>query len=284
MKQGKISVIIPMFNAGKFLDSLVLSLKKQSDDNFEVIFVDNNSMDNTSEKISSLIHSDDRFRVIKYKNKASSYGARNYGVRFSNGNILVFTDADCLPENDWLYSIRSCINNNLLISGHVDLDLINRFNIWEVFDKVAHMKNKDKASKGHVATANMAVMREDFFRIGIFSEVTSGGDYEWSTRAVSSGLNLIFNNEVIVKHPTRKTKREIREKLMRIAKGQSELKRDNKAAFLLYMLRTINPIRTLKYTLSVMKYSGVVKSAFFFVEFNCLCFEQIKVFRRGLSK
>lgn len=277
-----ISVIVPIFNAEIYIKTLILSLKNQSYTNFEVILVNNNSTDKTVQLISDLIFSDARFNLIHCSEKPSSYCARNKGVQSAKGDILAFTDSDCIPELDWLVNIKESMKERILLSGHVELELIDRTNIWEVFDKVAHMKNKEKSAKGHVATANMAVMKEDFYKVGFFSEVSSGGDYEWSCRALKSGLLLEFNEKVLVKHPTRKTKLEIEKKLLRIAEGQAQLSTKSTKAQFLYSLRVLNPLRTLKYTLDVALYTGVFKGGVFFIKFNILCFKQIKNFSKVL--
>ena len=71
-----------------------------------------------------------------------------------------------------------------------------------------------------MATANMAVLRDDFLnRVGYFEERFAGGDFEWSERAVTRGMNLLFLEKALVYHPSRKTYEEILTREKRSAYG-----------------------------------------------------------------
>lgn len=285
MKRPLVSIIIPFYNACNTLEALLNSLVSQSYDVFEVILVNNNSSDNGNELISCIVGDDERFKVCDYTEKPSSYASRNYGYRHSKGEILLFTDSDCCPNFDWVENavLSLCQSPNIILSGNVELDIIDKSNIWEVFDKVAHMKNEQKASRSHVATANMAIMRNVFNEVGLFKDVVSGGDYEWSERAFLNGYSVEYKKGVIVHHPTRKTKMDIRVKLLRIAYGQYELSKGNSwlYGFFKYSIKTANPLRVLIYSYKVKKIIGIKLSVKFFLEFYFLCLWQCYIFFKG---
>ena len=85
--------------------------------------------------------------------------------------------------------------------------------------KRQHLNSESNANNNCVATANMAVTKQDFINVGYFEERFSGGDYEWSQRAVKNGLKILFIPEVMVHHPTRNNFDQILIKEKRIAYG-----------------------------------------------------------------
>lgn len=99
---NKISIIIPVFNAAATLGDCIDAVLQQelSADEFEVIVVDNNSTDN-----SIAIAKQRGVRVLS-ELRTSSYAARNSGLREAKGDLIAFTDADCIAKKDWLKGLR----------------------------------------------------------------------------------------------------------------------------------------------------------------------------------
>ena len=227
----KISLIIPFYNARSYLDILCEALQSQtlSEEKFEIIFVDNNSSDNSVEIINESFQASQNrftFRILEYKARASSYGARNIGVNASNGDVLVFTDADCEPKKDWLSNIMDAFERTPtldVISGFVDLKVLNPNNPWELYDKEFHMDNERNLARGRIVTANLSVRKECFLSIGYFDEVESGGDFNWSRKIKLNNKKMNFIKGIIVLHPTRKTEVEILTKLKRLVRGEAEI-------------------------------------------------------------
>jgi glycosyltransferase involved in cell wall biosynthesis len=98
-----ISVIVPAYNAELYLRQTLNSLLAQSFNNFEVIIIDDGSIDDTSIIIKEFLH-DTRFKLITQKNGGLS-AARNVGIQTSSGTILAFLDSDDLYHKDYLSSI-----------------------------------------------------------------------------------------------------------------------------------------------------------------------------------
>lgn len=94
-----VSIIIPVYNDNDFLKVCLAALTKQtySKDHFEIIVVDNNS----TEDVSQITN---RFEqvTLTHESIAGSYIARNKGLSLAKGEIIAFTDADCIPQSDWL--------------------------------------------------------------------------------------------------------------------------------------------------------------------------------------
>lgn len=225
----KLSIIIPIYNGETTLDNLLVSLLYQSleRDKFEVLFIDNGSVDKTKQIIENSIKEYDslNFKYIFFNDKKSSYSARNIGIKNSSNKILVFTDADCVPDRKWLQNIYHYYqrnSHNIIISGKVNLQVSDPGNIWEVFDKNSNMQNERKIKKQSAATANIAVPKKAFYDVGFFLDVTSGGDIEWTQRASCNGYKLLYNPNIVVNHPCRKSYKDINIKMQRLAFGYGE--------------------------------------------------------------
>lgn len=90
----KISIIIPVFNGEKYVESCIAMLQGQTVQNgFEVIFVNDGSNDKTFDIIQKFLDIDSRIRVISQENQGIS-SARNHGIEVAKGEWLVFVDVD----------------------------------------------------------------------------------------------------------------------------------------------------------------------------------------------
>ena len=89
----KFSIIIPVYNAEKYIDKCLDSIIKQTYKNFEVIIINDGSFDNSMKIIHKYETKDKRFKCYSKKNGGLS-DARNYGINYVKGNYLLFVDAD----------------------------------------------------------------------------------------------------------------------------------------------------------------------------------------------
>ena len=99
-KEILVSIIVNCYNGEKYLKDALLSIKNQTFQNFEVIFWDNNSLDN-SKKIYLSIN-DNRFKYFFSKEKLKLYDARNLALSKCSGDLITFLDTDDLWLNNKL--------------------------------------------------------------------------------------------------------------------------------------------------------------------------------------
>ena len=89
----EISVIVPAYNAERYLENTLKSILNQSFEDFEVILVNDGSVDKTPEIMATYAAQDKRIKVINKKNEGVG-AARNTGMRVASGKYLYFADAD----------------------------------------------------------------------------------------------------------------------------------------------------------------------------------------------
>jgi teichuronic acid biosynthesis glycosyltransferase TuaG len=89
-----VSVIIPCLNSGRFLEKTIKSVLNQTYKQFEIIFIDNNSQDNTREIIATAQSVDPRIITILLDTTHRAGPSRNIGIERARGRYLAFLDSD----------------------------------------------------------------------------------------------------------------------------------------------------------------------------------------------
>src|SRR5699024_9727039 len=116
----KFSVIIPSFNDWERLLMCINALDQQTleKEQFEVIVVDNSKAGNIP---SNLILPS--WVQLLHEPKPGSYAARNKGAGNAEGEILAFTDSDCIPKKNWLSNAQKVFETKIcdLIGGEIDI-------------------------------------------------------------------------------------------------------------------------------------------------------------------
>lgn len=282
-----VSVIIPVYNSEGFLQDLFKCLDCcEFENNDEILLVDNGSTDCSTEMCKQkVLEMPGRYKYLYFDEKADSYATRNFGVKNANNEVLIFTDSDCKPQVGWVKAIKDNIKENTIVGGKIQLEIIEN-TVWEHFDSIAHLKNEEVERNHSVATANMSVFKDDFFKVGYFTERFSGGDHEWSQRAVEYGMDILYRSDALVHHPSRKTFGEILKKEQRIAYGEGKAaKLTGKNFFcivLRYCLKVLKIDTNIRYSRELRKREFTVKQI---VEFNIkffkIRFSQIQYVIRG---
>lgn len=115
---NKVSIIVPIYNAKKYLARCVKSLTDQTYKNIEIILVDDGSTDGSSELCEKYKDEDRRIVVVHQKNAGVS-AARNRGIEIARGDYITFCDADDYYEKD---KIEIQLNN--LLKQKTDVSII----------------------------------------------------------------------------------------------------------------------------------------------------------------
>ena len=126
-----VSIIIPFYNSKEYLNSLFKCISNlELDENDEIILIDNGSKDG-SDKICFSFKNKTSLNIKYYyfNEKNGSYAARNYGVSKSKNSILVFTDSDCLPNNNWIVQLKKMIRDNMVVAGRIVINVENNYNL-----------------------------------------------------------------------------------------------------------------------------------------------------------
>jgi len=215
-----VSVIVPHYNDLKGLDSCLAALCRQTypAEQFEIIVGDNNSPQGEA-AISRVIAGRARLTVVLEKGAAP---ARNGAIALARGDILAFTDSDCLPEPDWLAEGVAALSDCDFAGGRMKVLVPNRAAVTptEAFELVFAFNNENYVKhKAFTVTANQFSPRVLFDQIGGFRTGVSE-DQEWSLRARDAGYRIGYAPAAVVGHPARRTWTELKTKWQRLNREQ----------------------------------------------------------------
>ena len=123
-----ISWIIIGRNWEENLDSLFLSINNQTaqKENYEIIFVDDKSTDNSIKKLEVYINKN-QYKIIKQSNHFGRGAARNIGINYSSGDWCIFSNSNTYPEPNFINDYINKINNTNadIISGEINYECLN---------------------------------------------------------------------------------------------------------------------------------------------------------------
>lgn len=202
----KISVVIPNLNS-TFIDQTLDALRNQIFDmtKVEVLVV---GLD-----IPNLIREDSLVKFIKTEKPTRPSIARNIGIKASQGEIICFTDADCLPSPNWLRLIDFIFSNcpeKQVLGGGIAIETDN---YWTWCDNLSwfheFLVTTDQGKRDFLPSLNLAVARSVIETVGLFDESYSKAaaeDADWTLRMYQAGVELYFDPQASVTHcPKRST-------------------------------------------------------------------------------
>jgi len=219
----KVSVIVATRNRERYLRDLLSSLCSQSFKDFEVVIVDDSGDSSKKEELENITRTYSNKLKIKLLHNPRNLGvptSLNRGASVADGEILVFTDDDCIADKDWLLNLVKWYSNQTVggVGGRVipiENDAKWRLIETKFTNIVGKLKwdgdlitNFDSASGpspvDFITGANMS-FRKDFFRmLGGFSSIYEGNAYRFETdlslRIKELGYHLIYEPKAIIFH------------------------------------------------------------------------------------
>ena len=102
LDKPKISVISPVYNRAKYIFRFIRSIQIQNFYDLEMIFIDDNTSDNSVKLIKKYMKKDNRIKLIKNRKNRGTFKARNIGVFFSKGKYVIIPDPDDILSNNIL--------------------------------------------------------------------------------------------------------------------------------------------------------------------------------------
>ncbi len=201
MDDLKVSVVIPTLQEGKYIGKLLSRLSKINP-RLEIIVIDGGSTDETVSIAKKLA---DKVYVLRERGIGK---ARNYGAYKSNGEIIVFMDADIDPPPNFLKKIISVFNKKNVVGATCNIMPKNPSPFEYAFFRFYNLLLRLFAHfKPHSRGEFLVVRRNAFFKVGGFNEhLPCLEDHELVFRLSKIG-KFIFLNDLIVYESMRRFRR-----------------------------------------------------------------------------
>jgi cellulose synthase/poly-beta-1,6-N-acetylglucosamine synthase-like glycosyltransferase len=214
-----VSVVVPVYEGMAALGRCLDALDRQSHAAYEVIVVDNGG----NPGIDRLCEGRKPVRLCHHRSPGS-YSARNAGIALAQGQILAFTDADCVPDQHWVRNgAAGMIRNSCRMAGgciEPSFEHEGKPSTIELCDVILHTMNQEQMLREctSLGCANMFVHRTLFESIGMFNgALYSGGDCEFTYRAHKQQESIAYLEDAIVFHRARRTLKELSQRYRRFA-------------------------------------------------------------------
>ncbi len=197
-----ISIIIPVRNGSRTLDSCLRSIKRSYYKNYEVIVVDDHSTDQTVE-----IAKNYQCIVLETGDGHGANNARNFGARNANGEVFVFIDSDIVIARETLLSIIETLEESqidavvgLYTARHKHESFVSQYkNLWVRYSYI-----KSPPAIDWLFGAISGIKRQAFEKLGGFNTdlLARHGhdDIELGKRFARASLNIVLNMEIEVEH------------------------------------------------------------------------------------
>jgi glycosyltransferase involved in cell wall biosynthesis len=205
MNKVEVSVIIPMYNSQNTIIQVLEGLEIQTAKNFEVIVVDDGSMDRSSQLVADFAKQSNLAIYMARQENLGPATARNMGVRCAKGKVIIFLDADCIPTPNWVEAMSDVLKGNIVGCNCVcktknSRSLIARYVGYEVSKRHEQMVGK---SIDALSTCMAAFRKDVFVKAGGFDtgyKAASGEDFALSFKIRQMGYDLIFTDKTYVFH------------------------------------------------------------------------------------
>lgn len=220
-----VSAIVPVYNDAERLKICLAALENQTypKDLYEVIVVDNAS--DEAQDIKGLV-AQFSCAIATYESLPGSYAARNKGISLAKGDVIAFTDSDCIPVPNWIENgVKNLLQfpNCGLVAGKMEIFYKNteKPTPVELYESITAFPQEKLLEKYHYGAAgNLFIFRNMLEKVGLFdAQLKSNGDVEWCQRVFARGYQQIYADDVCVAHPARYTFKQLYKRTIRLAGG-----------------------------------------------------------------
>lgn len=207
----KISVVIPFRDSQETIHTCLSALLEQSFRPHEVVLVDNGSSDKSAEIVHIFQKTHPHMNVVRMEElKPGPSAARNKGFRMVTGDIIAFTDSDCVPGKNWLEEINHAFSGVEFgavagrVAGYGSESTLDKFHSLFTMKGFTQDQTFEEFTllRGGFPTANLAVRKDVLDSIEGFDESMKiySEDYDLCARIYQAGFAIKYIRDAVVYH------------------------------------------------------------------------------------
>ncbi len=198
---NRVSVVLPAYYSYSTLPQCLDALRSQTFQDFEVIVVNSSPECVTAEVIKAY----PEVHFVQSGQRLLPHAARNAGVTIATGEVLVFSDPDCMAADDWLERLvldtERSTPSAAVLGGAMDLDQASWLSTGIHLTKFHRLLPRLKPGERWILpTANVAYPRTVWDAVGPFEGDVFCGDAILGWRAAAAGFDLHFKSDAVVRH------------------------------------------------------------------------------------
>lgn len=202
VKYPSVTIIIPVLNGESIIGKCLRAIEKQTyKGKIQTVVINDGSTDNTSQVVQQF----SGVKLIEQENRGRA-AARNRGISESTGDIIVFTDSDCIPDTHWLEKLIERLlekENRGVISGSITIP--EDANLWQLIDHQAwaHSTGPEDPAGPTLfgSTANMCIFRQVFNQVdGFDNKLLGSEDSDLTLRVHKAGYENFFDPSAMIEH------------------------------------------------------------------------------------
>jgi glycosyltransferase involved in cell wall biosynthesis len=194
----KVSVVLPAYYSDGSISSCLEALAAQTFRDFEVIVVNSSPESRTLETVTK------RFPSTRFHQSPARlypHAARNVGVSLAKGDIIVFTDPDCVPRADWLETLVNASTRSPIVQGSVDVNgagwLARGVHLCKRVDLLGQLS---PYTPWIVSSINAAYSRRAWNDAGPLDGSLFCGDAVLGWKAAARGHRAVFEPRAVVEN------------------------------------------------------------------------------------
>ena len=193
-----ISIIIPIYNAGKTLKKTLDSIKRQSYQNIEVVLINDGSTDRTEEICKEYVEKDHRFKYYYQDNKGVSE-ARNNGMRKASGKFITFIDADDIVDKEYCEILRRYSGDVDIVVCDISIEQngveLKRFTMPNVCIDTTEALNNLFIRKNINSGPSGKLIKKELLKNIIFPDLTTYEDIIFNMKLFEEAKNVFVTNQ-----------------------------------------------------------------------------------------
>lgn len=242
----KVSVIIVTYNNQETIEENLKSVLNQSypKEKLEIIYIDS-----SKDKTTKILKNYSQQMHYFYQPKKGIPAARNLGIKKSSGEIIAFTDGDCFPRSNWVYTmVKELMKSPSIGAVGGSLPGCKPKSDLEKFlaNFISNHQSNLSGEKPYFSTANIAFQKNILKKIKFFDErLISGEDADICWRLVSAGYHLVYCPQAIVYYKDRDNIWDLTSQCFRDGRGWAKLEEK-------YCLKTNRAYEMVKRNLAII--------------------------------
>ncbi len=211
MKKIKLTIIVPVYNGENYIEAICMQLNNQTYKDFDVIFIDDCSKDNSYQKLKEVEKKYDFIKVIKNKENQGAGYSRNYAIKQTNSEYISFIDCDDEIPTNYFEELVKAITSEKADMALCDVKITYDMGFGEVPDFYNNTCHKIPVEKSDIIHNDIAaaawnkIIKRELILKNPFSEGIINEDIPAIIGSILDAKKIAYTNKTFYTYIQRKS-------------------------------------------------------------------------------